>query len=312
MNSSASFRSTDAAGPACGKHLPEPGRLFRKDGFGGRDAYFQARSIFHIFLLCNLDFDYFDPLFEERYVMKLTVFAAFACASFAATTASAVPIQYFGENLTPDGMVTGDPVTAHDRFIGSLVSGVGTEDFETGGLSLSFPGSTGDITATLSGGGATVRDFPESGRFATSGSSFVQTDSGGDFTIQFSAPISAFGFYGTDVGDFGNKLTLELANGTTTVLEVGNTGGSQASTNGALLFFGFIDKEDSYTKITFHNDPGTEDVFGFDDMTIGDFEQIGTIIAPDTGMPAIPVPATLPMLMLAIGALSLSASRRKL
>jgi hypothetical protein len=192
------------------------------------------------------------------------------------TSAFAVPIEFFGEDLNPGGTVPpgGNSETARLDFLSNLV-GVGTEDFEgfelyDTNLSLAFPGSTGSITATLTGGGFVV-DGPGAGRFATSGDNFYNQDPGEDpFEINFSSPIAAFGFYGTDIGDFAGQILLELLNGETVNLTVPNTVGAP---DGSLLFYGFIDPVDEYIKITFGNTSGS-DGFGFDDMTIGDLQQV--------------------------------------
>lgn len=238
--------------------------------------------------------------------MKYLKAAAISFLITGAIPASAAPILYFGENLTPNGTVSGSPLTARNNFVGSLTSGVSTENFETGGLSLTFPGSTGNIGATLSGGNASVSNVADLGRFATSGTRFVETESGSGFTIDFTDPISAFGFYGTDIGDFGNQLTLVLENGGTVELAFDHTVGSDGSTDGALAFFGFIDEDDAYTKIIFENQPLDTDVFGFDDMIIGDVGQIGTIIPPTT---VVPVPASLVMLLTALFGTAFAARR---
>lgn len=232
--------------------------------------------------------------------------AIFVCTSFAV---SATPITFFGENLTPNAMVSGDPVTARDEFLANLEGGFGTEDFESGGLTLTFPGSSGDIEATLSGGSTGIESSSGLGRFATSGSNFVETGEGGDFNIAFNTAISAFGFFATDIGDFGNSLGLRLTleGGGTVDLDVPNTVGSDGDTDGALLFFGFVDTEDTYTNISFFNDPTGDDVFGFDDLIVGDAGQV--IAIPDPQPNPVPLPASI--LLLGTALAGFGATRRK-
>lgn len=193
------------------------------------------------------------------------------------STAEAGFTEFFGEDLSPGGTVppAGNANTARNQFLG-LLSGVGTEDFESFAsltyppLNLSFPGSTGSITATLTGGGFTVTGTG-AGRFPTSGNALFNVDPGqGAFEIDFSSPIAAFGFFGTDIGDIGGQITLELTDGSTKNVTIPNTVGAP---DGALLFYGFVDTADSYTKITFGNTSGY-DGFGYDDMTVGDVQQI--------------------------------------
>lgn len=219
--------------------------------------------------------------------------AAFLAGAAAVLPASAAPIVFFGENLAPAGGVSGAPVTARSSFLAGLSGGVGTENFEAEGgnvppIALSFPGSSGGITATLNAGAGGVCDGVLAavggiacgiGRYATSGSNYFQTTST-SYSISFDTPISAFGFYGTDVGDFSGQLTVQLDGGTP--LTVGHTIGAP---NGSLIFWGFIDPAASYSTITFGSTT-TSDVFGFDDMTIGDLEQV-VIRTPEPGTLAV-------------------------
>lgn len=236
--------------------------------------------------------------------MKQFILATVAAMTLG-TMAHAAPITFFGENLSPAETTTGAPVTARNAFLSTLAGNIGTEDFETPTTlpEIQFPGSSGDITATLNGD-ATIYSTPFGGRFATSGSRFVETASGSGFNITFSTAISAFGFYGTDIGDFGNNLILRLTKegGGTVDLSVGNNVGANGSSEGSLLFFGFIDVNQAYTRIDFLNTPGGEDVFGFDDMIIGDSSQI-------VNPPAVPLPAAGWLLLAAVGGLSLMKRR---
>ncbi|MFN6979155.1 MAG: PEP-CTERM sorting domain-containing protein [Gemmobacter sp.] len=243
---------------------------------------------------------------QSEVSMIKTFLAAAVALSVSGGALFAAPITFFGENLTPGNMVVGDPVTERNDFLATLAGGIGTETFEATSLpDISFPGSTGSITATLNGA-ASIVGSPGAGRFATSGSRYVQTAAGGDFSITFSSAIAAFGFYGTDIGDFGNGLILQLtkSGGSTVDLAVGNTVGSGGSTNGSLLFFGFIDLNETYTSIAFLNQPGGVDIFGFDDMTIGDRRQI-------VNPPVVPLPAALPLSLAALGLLGALKMRRR-
>lgn len=233
----------------------------------------------------------------KRALKSLLLASSLALVS---SQAFAVPIVFFGENLNPGGGVSGAPVTARNAFLAGLSGGVGTEDFEglaTGGAAgtvLNFPGSTGGIQATLSGSGAgQIANSPGAGRYATSGSQFLQSVRSG-FTITFSSEIAAFGFYGTDIGDFGGQLILTLTNGGTDTITVNN---STNAPNGSLLFFGFIDTANTYSSITFANTSGT-DQFGFDDMTIGDAQQVIIGVAEPTTLA-----------ILGLGLVGLGASR---
>ena len=238
--------------------------------------------------------------------MKKVLMLVLTVVFLGTTSAVAAPTYYFGENLNPAQSVTGAPVTARNAFFSNLV-GVGTEGFEsfsTGAnlpLKIDFPVSSGAVTATLNTTSTStsvsteVRISPGLGRFATSGNTYLNIALGDGFTVSFSESISAFGFYGTDIGDYSGQLLMKMTNGSTVDVAVPHTANSP---NGALLFWGFIDTENSYSSIEFSNTSGT-DSFGFDDMTIGVREQI----AP------VPEPAT--MLLLGFGLIGIAGLRKK-
>lgn len=223
-------------------------------------------------------------------VLGMSGFAAMS------TTASAAYVTYFGEDLNNSPSVrlasTPNASAASANFLASLI-GVGTETFEgfangtSAPLALTFPGAG---TATLTGGGgqiATVLSGTNgAGRYPISGSNYweVSAGSGGNFTISFSTPVAAFGFWGVDIGDFGGQLTLGLMGGGTTNITVNNTVGSNGSTDGSVLFFGVIGNTvgDLFTSVTFNTTTGQGDVFAFDDMTIGSLQQVRIVPLPGT------------------------------
>lgn len=206
----------------------------------------------------------------------------------------ATQLSFFGEDrgiFNQDGSPTGSPTTnssaAEVDFLSNLV-GVGTEDFESfadglgAPLNLVFPGAG---TATLSGSG-NVDDDPDTGQNAISGLNWWRTGAGNDFVVDFSAPIAAFGFYGIDVGDIGAQLTLSLLDGTSTVIDIPHTvepGGPSSGQNGSVIYFGYIDTNNPWTRAEFANlGGGGGDDFGFDDMTIGSIEQVDPVPEPAT------------------------------
>ncbi|GFE71206.1 PEP-CTERM sorting domain-containing protein [Chroococcus sp. FPU101] len=261
------------------------------------------------------------------FTKKLLSLSLTATAAGVGVISSVVPAQayliYFGEDINGDPNVPlasfPNASDAEADFLSNL-QGVGTEDFEgfsagTGTpLNLTFPGSTGNITATLSGGGGTIDSVPVgqtngAGRYATSGTNFFEVDAGSsnNFEVTFDSPVAAFGFYGVDIGDFGGQLQLELTNGTTQTVTVPNTGGSNGSTDGSVLFYGIVAENSSqtFTSVSFLTTTGQGDIFAFDDFTVGDLDQV---VPPPPGTPE---PASM-LGLLAVGALGAgSALKRK-
>lgn len=235
---------------------------------------------------------------------SLLATATTAAVLFAvATTAQAAPVTFFGEDLS-----NGNPVASHPNsdaaranFFSNL-TGVSTETFEgiATGTSVPFAVSFGAAgTATLTGGGSVQSGASSSNQFPISGTKYFNTTS--TFLLTFSSPISAFGFYGTDIGDVSANLTLTLtgSNGTT-VLNVPNVVNSTTA-DGSALYFGFYDTANTYTSISFAG--AGSDVFGFDDFSIGSRAQV-------TPNP-VPEPATLAVLASGLVGLGLLRRRRK-
>ncbi len=209
----------------------------------------------------------------------LSVILIFGSASLHAT-----PVTFFGQDVNHSG----DPTTAtptnstaaHNSFFANL-SGVQTQTFESYSAGTTLPltvsfGTAGNATLTDPTNSSFIESGNDgSGRFPISGSQYLETGAGSGFTINFSAPISSFGFYGTDIGDFGGILTLGLQGTSTQSLVVPATVGAGGSTSGSVLYYGFYDMNNTYTSISFLNSgSGGVDIFGFDDFSIGSLSQI--------------------------------------
>ncbi len=255
--------------------------------------------------------------------MKTVSAASLLLGGLLVSGVQAAPITYFGQNPAPNGQVTGDPVTARATFLSQLTNTVQSQGFESfavgtsasgNGLGLTFTGTGSNIDATLFGNGAVESGAPNQaypGRFNTTPGGGKWFDTSAAFDISFASPISAFGFYATDVGDFKGQLSLQLTDtaGNTTVVNVGN---DTSAANGNLLFFGFVDKITSYTDISFLTTATSIDYFGFDDMVVGDSGQLNQC-APNCSGPGNPVPepGSLALAGLALAGLALSHRKQR-
>jgi hypothetical protein len=257
--------------------------------------------------------------------MKLLTPALLAGMALVVAGSAHAYATFFGEDSNSSSSVplklTPNSDNAQTAFLTGVTS-LGTETFETqtvgtvAPLTLTFPGAgQGKLSATLVGGNGSVAsvtpgDTNGFGRYSipsATSSRYWEVAAGpaGNFMVTFGRKIAAFGFYGVDIGDFGGQLQLQLLNGSDQVglLTVPNTIGSNGSTDGSVLYYGFVAKDagEFFDSARFLTTTGIPDGFAFDNFTIADLKQV--VPVPEPGSLALVAGA-----LLALGSTRLRAS----
>jgi hypothetical protein len=101
--------------------------------------------------------------------------------------------------------------------------------------------------------------------------------------VEVPAPQQAIGFYATDIGDQFAPLTLTLSDGTASQPIPVPTGVSRFNA-GSVLYFGVIDTEHPFTKVTFLGPRTGFDSFGFDNFTIARPGQVVDVVPEPNGL----------------------------
>jgi hypothetical protein len=135
-----------------------------------------------------------------------------------------------------------------------------------------------------------------SGTFPTDGKQGISINSIYTFKINFSSPLAAIGFWGTDLGDNNNSLTVVLRNlGKTVAQQPINYLGANAGKS-SIFFFGgiaqqpteYFDEVELLSSVT-----NLQDAIGLDQLTVGTPAQVQSVTPPT----AVPTPALLPGLV---------------
>jgi hypothetical protein len=221
-------------------------------------------------------------------------------ASMVLMSSAANAATFSGYDTNPtNGIRLTNPVNsqmAFDNFSANLNgTTVTTESFETipvgtfiDGLSTQISGTTAnfsykkpDLTTANASTSTQVQQTTtllSNGAYPTDGLRLISINSANTLSITFSNSIAAFGYFGTDLGDSGNTLTMQFfdsANNLVSSSAIGNTG----SANSSEFFFGFIadNPTQEFTKVVFSNS-SSGDAIGIDQIKIGTPSQLNTKI----------------------------------
>jgi hypothetical protein len=249
---------------------------------------------------------------------KTLISVALVAGLLAAGAAQAAYVTFSGidNNGNPSLQVSPTNASGAESQFKAALSGAGTEDFETYAVGTSAPlslnfGSAG--MATMTGGdgmiaGNSAGKTDGNGRYSVTkvgggdGLRFWEVDAGGtgDFNIDFSVPIAAFGFYGVDIGDFLGTVSVGLWSSGTPLTTFAVPSAATTVADGSIIYFGVVatTSAEEFTQVRFRTTSGNEDVFAFDNMTIGVRQQV-----------TIPAPASLALV--GLGLIGLGLSRRR-
>ena len=264
------------------------------------------------------------------FILNITLLIV-SCVSL---SAHAIPVTFFGEdisNVTPgsnEHVVISDFVNANaarDDFANYLDATTWFENFEGYSDTAStanfhtvtqypaeFTANFGDAgNATISGNRMELITRKNSlpgwcGTYPTSGDQYLGVSTNGTdakFELTFDEAQSAFGFFATDFETAPLNLTFENLAGEKMSLETPYTRAGNGATrinNGSVFFFGLIDVDNPFTKVTFETN-STWEGFGFDDFTIATREQI---------VDPVPEPGTWLLMTVGLGAMIWVRRRR--
>lgn len=180
--------------------------------------------------------------------------------------------------------------------LSTTISGVGT--------TLSYKNSDG---TSVTGGASTKvqkangNGLTNAGTFPTEGERGISINSMNRFEVLLDEAIAAFSFWGTDLGDLDNTLTIELYRDTTLLATQPINYLDENSGDSSVFFFGSIaeDPTEYFNRVVFNNskNTGTGDAIGLDQFTIAIPSQVVGLDNLGTDPTTVPTPALLPGLL---------------
>jgi hypothetical protein len=164
-------------------------------------------------------------------------------------------------------------------------------------------GSSAGASETVAVQKANSAGLTNAGTFPTDGVQGISINSANNFKIKFANPLAAFSFWGTDLGDRDNTLTVILRKAGVDVQSKLIDYLDANAGNSSVFFFGGIaqnaaEQFDEVELLSSINSTG--DAIGIDQLTVGTATQVTPSSTP------VPTPALLPGLI----ALAASARRR--
>jgi hypothetical protein len=212
-------------------------------------------------------------------------------------------------------------ISAYNAYKANLGgNGVTTESYETvphattavDGLLQQLSGVTATYSYTKKSDGssagasgvATVQKanaagLTNAGTFPTDGIQGISINSANNFKIKFASPLAAFSFWGTDLGDSKNTLTVVLRKAGVNVQSRLIDYLDANAGNSSVFFFGGIAQNvaEHFDEVELLSSISSDgDAIGIDQLTVGTSAQL-------TPADAVPTPALLPgLIALAAGA----------
>jgi hypothetical protein len=226
--------------------------------------------------------------------MIRTLVGTLAALLLGAGLAHAAPITFFSEDAgNGDRIATPNSNTARGQFQ-AAVPGNTTQNLD--GLAASAVAplafSFGSIGASLTGGaGGLIVSLPDpttdgQGGFPISNNNIWQVE-GSPFQIKLNKKVTAFGFYGIDIGDAGGQVAINLDGVAAPAINHSLTLDLSKATNGSVFFWGIINDvpfdtiDVLYSNVVPQN--GVIDRFNFDDFMVGPEAQAALAPTPEPG-----------------------------